>query len=95
MEDANLKRSREDLQNRIDILQKQAEVSSRYFTFFTFFPDFLLLLICDLFCFRALMTRDLSLMLLCGMMEKYGGLLLTHRVLRMILIVGNLLSLYR
>ncbi|KAG2674396.1 hypothetical protein I3760_13G132700 [Carya illinoinensis] len=51
VEDTNLKRTREDLQNRIDILRKQVE--------------------------------GLSLMLSCGMMEKYGGLLLTHRVLKM------------
>jgi hypothetical protein len=33
VEDANLKRTREDLQNRIDYLQKQAEVSAKYFFF--------------------------------------------------------------
>lgn len=43
--------------------------------------------------FRAMMTRGLSLMLLCGMTEKYGGLLLTHRVLKMTQTVGNLLTL--
>jgi hypothetical protein len=34
VEDANLKRAREDLQSRIDILRKQAEVSTRYLNFF-------------------------------------------------------------
>ena len=33
VEDANLKRTREDLQNRVDYLQKQAEVSAKYFFF--------------------------------------------------------------
>lgn len=33
-------------------------------------------------------------MLLCGMMEKFGELLLTHRVLRMKQNVGSLLTLF-
>lgn len=33
MEDAQLKRAREDLQNRVDFLRKQAEVSSGCFEF--------------------------------------------------------------
>lgn len=41
------------------------------------------------------MTKDLLLMLWYGMMEKYGGLHLTHRVLRMSQIMGNLLTLLR
>lgn len=36
------------------------------------------------------MTKDLLLMLWYGMMEKYGGLHLTHRVLRMSQMMENL-----
>lgn len=40
------------------------------------------------------MIKDLLSMLLCGMMEKSGELLLTHRILRMTQDVGNLLTLF-
>jgi hypothetical protein len=49
VEDANLKRAREDLQSRIDILRKQAEVSTRYLNFF--FVSRGLLLNCHVFMF--------------------------------------------
>jgi hypothetical protein len=42
VEDANLKRAREDLQNRVDILQKRAEVGAKYLNVFP--PKFPLLL---------------------------------------------------
>ncbi|KAG6701092.1 hypothetical protein I3842_08G147400 [Carya illinoinensis] len=46
MEDTNLKRAHEDLQNRIDILRKRVEVSPKYLFIFIF-AKFLLLLSCD------------------------------------------------
>jgi len=43
---------------------------------------------------RVMMTKDLLLMLSCGMMVMFGGLLLTHTVLRIVQSMGNWLILF-
>lgn len=94
----NLKKTRADLQDRVDYLKKQTDVGVNFLNYkflaFLFFLMYLSLCASVFLYVRAMMTRGRSLMLLYGMMEKCGGWLLTHTVLRATLGVGNLLILF-
>lgn len=97
LEDLKLKKAREDLQNRLDFLKKQAEVRQNFVIKYQYslsyqvqhFHKF-----SHCINVRAMMTEDLLLILLFGMMVTFGGLLLTHKVLRIVLILENWLILF-